>query len=643
MRRTTMLVAALLAVILGSFAVDSSAQGVQTGSIRGTVTDQQSLPVPGVTVTIQSPALQGVRSTVSAGDGSYSFLRLPPGRYEMAFEITSFAPVKRTTDVLLGLSVEQNATLTAAGRAEEVQVVAASPAPIVNATVGANYKHEEIQSLATPRSLQGISQLAPGVTENTPNAGQLAINGGFAFDNVFMLNGVDINDNLFGSPQNLFIEDAIEETQVLTSGITAEYGRFTGGVVNAVTKSGGNTFSGSWRTNFSNPSWTNTTPFEKCDPAVTAASCRPAAARLDDLQFTHEATLGGPIMRDKLWFFGAMRLAEIGTSSTFSYTNIANTQTDNNKRGEIKLTGTVASNHTIQGGYLNNSTTQESRPTFGFTIDPLGVGSRTLPNWFGYGNYRGILRNDLLVEAQFSQRKFQFKDSGGSATAIVDSPFFSLNQLVAGTTAHYNSEYFDATDPENRNNQQITGNLTYFLNSERTGRHELKMGYEWFRSQRTGGNSQSSTGYVFDADFLEDASGTPILDAQGRLIPVFVPGESLIENWLPVRGAELNVDNNSIFAQDHVVDQQPLVGRSRVPLRARPQRSDRRHRWRRYGYLGAAARDRLRRAGQRQAHPPRDLRLVCRPVQRGAGRRQQQRRQSQPVARGLHGSGRPGP
>jgi hypothetical protein len=553
MRRTTTLVAALLAILLGSFVVDSSAQGVQTGSIRGTVSDQQNLPVPGVTVTIQSPALQGVRSTVSAGDGTYSFSRLPPGRYEMTFEITSFAPVKRSVDVLLGLSAEQNVALAAAGRTEEVQVVAATPAPIVNPIVGANYKHEEIQALATPRSLQGIAQLAPGLTENTPNTGQVAINGGFAFDNVFMLNGVDVNDNLFGSPQNLFIEDAIEQTQILTSGITAEYGRFTGGVVNAITKSGGNSFSGSWRTNFSNPSWTVTTPFEKCDPAVTVASCTTAAPRLDELQFTHEATLGGPIVRDKLWFFGAMRLQELGTSSTLSYTNVQNTVTENNKRGEIKLTATPQSNHTIQGGYLNNSTEQLSRPSFSFTIDPFARGDRTLPNWFAYGNYRGILRNDLLVEAQFSQRKFQFNDSGGSLTSIVDSPIFSLNQLVAGTNAQYNAEYFDASDPESRNNQQITGNLTYFLNNERTGRHEFKVGYEWFRSQRAGGNSQSATGYVFDSDFLEDASGSPVYDASGRLIPVFTPGESLIENWLPVKGAELNVDNNSIYAQDHLV------------------------------------------------------------------------------------------
>ena len=276
MTRTTTLVAALLAILLGTFAVDGSAQGVQTGSVRGTVTDQQNLPVPGVTVTIQSPALQGIRSTVTEGDGSYSFQQLPPGRYQLTYEIASFAPVKRTTDVLLGLSVEQNITLSAAGRTEEVQVVAASPAPIANPTVGANYKREEIDLLAVPRTLQGIATLAPGLTENTPNAGQVAINGGFAYDNVFMVNGIDVNDNLFANPQNLFIEDAIEETQVLTSGITAEYGRFTGGVINAVTKSGGNNFSGSWRTSFVNPSWTKTTPLERCDPAVTVATCRPA-------------------------------------------------------------------------------------------------------------------------------------------------------------------------------------------------------------------------------------------------------------------------------------------------------------------------------------------------------------------------------
>src|SRR5262249_12216570 len=158
-------------------------------------------------------------------------------------------------------TVEQNVTMRPAGVTEAVTVVAETPAPIATPIVGANFKHEEIESLPAARTLAGIAELSPALTNVTPNAGQVSINGAFAFDNVFMLNGVDINDNLFGSPQNLFIEDAIQETQTLTSGISAEYGRFSGGVVNAITKSGGNIFSGSLRLNLTNPDWSTETPF----------------------------------------------------------------------------------------------------------------------------------------------------------------------------------------------------------------------------------------------------------------------------------------------------------------------------------------------------------------------------------------------
>src|SRR6185436_15438611 len=178
-----------------------------------------------------------------------------------------------------------------------VQVVAESPAPIATPVVGINIKHEEIEALATPRTLQGIATLSPGVNEMSPNGGQLIINGGFAFDNIFMINGVDVNDNLFATPNNLFIEDAIEETQVLTSGISAEYGRFTGGVINAITKSGGNRFSGTGRINFFNPTWTTETPFEESR----------GTKHVDAVNRKYETTFGGPISRDRLWFFLAGR------------------------------------------------------------------------------------------------------------------------------------------------------------------------------------------------------------------------------------------------------------------------------------------------------------------------------------------------
>ena len=102
-----------------------------------------------------------------------------------------------------------------------------------------------------------------------------AISGATSFDNVFMINGVDINDNLFGTANNLFIEDAIEQTNILTGGISAEYGRFSGGVVNIVTKSGGNTFGGSFRENFSNPKWIDETPRQK---AATPPSTNPVCS-----------------------------------------------------------------------------------------------------------------------------------------------------------------------------------------------------------------------------------------------------------------------------------------------------------------------------------------------------------------------------
>ena len=556
MTRTKTLVARWLAIcVIGliGFAADTSAQGVQTGTIRGTVVDTQGLPVGNVTVTLTSKVLQGQRTATTAADGSYTFRQLPAGDYEVAFETTQFAPAKRNTSVLLGLTVEQNVTLQAAGVAEQVQVVAETPAPIATPTIGANYKHDEIDALATPRNLFGIATLAPGLTTNTPNAGQITINGAFAFDNVFMLNGVDVNDNLFGSPQNLFIEDAIEETQVLTSGITAEYGRFTGGVVNAITKSGGNIFSGSYRVNLQNPRWAKQTPFELCDAAVTTATCAKAKPRLDDLQFLHEFTLGGPIVKDRLWFFGAGRLAETSNATPLPNTGAANNQVTSNKRAEIKLTGTLAPSHTLQGGYLNYSNENVDRPAFPFVVDPFAVDDfRKEPNSYYYTNYRGVLKSNMLIEAQFSQRKFEFLDSGGAATSIVDSPFFALNIPAPGGTGQYNFQYFDATDPEQRNNFQLTGNLTWFKSTAKTGRHEVKGGYEFFRSQNIGGNSQSSTGYVFDADYLADASGTvPVLDSTGHFIPLFVPGETQLENWIPVRGAKINVDNNSLYLQDH--------------------------------------------------------------------------------------------
>lgn len=533
--------AAVVAAAWLVMTTSSAAQGQQTGTISGTVTDAQKAVLPGVTVTIESPALQGTRVSVTDETGAYIFRGLPPGQYEISFELQGMRPAKQPVEVQIGGTTQVSPALALAKLTESVEVRGnVTQAPLETPSVGANYEYEEITRLPTPRTLSGIAELAPGLTNNTPNAGQVSIAGSFAYDNVFLVDGVDINDNLFGTPNNLFIEDAIQQTQVLTGGVSAEYGRFSGGVINAVTKSGGNEFSGSFLTNLSNPSWTAETPFEE-DEGIT---------RDDDLSQTYEATFGGPIVRDRLWFFSAGRFAETSEASTFPELGLPVVRTQENTRFELKGTGTVADNHTVSATYIGNDTDQ-TQPTFAFSIDPATIISRNLPNDLFVANYQGVLSPSLFATVQYSRKEFGFRNSGGASSDIFDSPFLSRG-VAEGvpTSLHYNAPYFDSTDPEDRNNDQIAATLSYFRTTRGLGYHDVKGGVEVFTSTRTGGNSQSPTDFVFEADYSVGPDGTPLLDAQGNLIPVFVPGVSRIQNWLATRGAEIDIRTTSLFVQD---------------------------------------------------------------------------------------------
>ena len=524
---------ALVVCVVAATAI-ASVQGVQTGTIRGVARDAQGLPMSDVAVTVTSAALQGARTATTVGDGAYVFRSLPPGEYELVFGRSGFAPEKVRAAVPLGGELEQNVTMAVGPRVESVDVVAEAPPVISSPVGGANFTQREVEALAVSRTLAGIAELSPGLTNITPNASQVSINGAFAFDNVFMLDGVDVNDNLFGAPPNLFVEDAIQEVQTLTSGISAEYGRFTGGVVNAISKSGGNTVAGSLRLNLTNPAWSTETPFER-SRGVT---------RPDTLSKTTEGTIGGPLVPDRLWFFGAVRWEALTTPQTFPRTGIANSQIDKNRRGEIKVTGTVAPGHTLQGGYLNNHTENISRPSLpGLSVDPFTLATADVPNWFTFVNYRAALTPAILVDAQYSERRWQ-RIAGGTDRTVVESPFIALT-----VPAQFNAPYFDLADPEARNNRQLTGSLTSFFSA--AGRHEVRGGYEWFRSQRTGGNSQTASDLVFHADYATDAAGLPIFDATQHLLPVFTPGVTFLESYLPQRNAVLNVDTQSLYAQDH--------------------------------------------------------------------------------------------
>jgi outer membrane receptor for ferrienterochelin and colicin len=543
--RLAVLVLVLAAVVAPSTALG---QAVQTGSLAGTVKSADGGPLPGVTVSVSSTALQGQRTTISAANGSYTIPLLPPGAYTVSFTMPGMRTVEKTLRISLGQPARADAVLDVVVTATVVAVAESISAPLVTTKIGTNTRVEEqVQKLPMGRTLAAIASYTPGVVgnttataSNTNNVGQLRISGAFGYDNTYLLDGTDINDNLFATANNLFIEDAIQEVAVLSAGVSAEYGRFTGGVVNAISKTGGNSFSGSFRVDLTNSAWTDETPFEKSRNISRPSKTNPV----------YQATLGGPILKDALWFFGAGRMQESETATTLVASGIPFTASTENDRWELKLTGTIAGRHTLTGSYMDNATAQVNT-SFAFTMDPRGTYDRTLPNNRWAVTYSGTLTDLLVAEASYSQKEFGFRNSGGTKTNIVDSPFLTRT----GSQYHYNEPYFDSNDPEDRNNKDLNLSLAYFLNAGSFGSHELKVGYGRYQSWRTGGNSQSATSYVYFADFVRNADGTPKQEANGQFVPNFVPRggtttASQLINYVPVRGARVDLVTDAIFFND---------------------------------------------------------------------------------------------
>ena len=531
-------------------ALSANAQGLQTGILSGIVQDPDGLPVPGATVTAASPALQGARTTVTDEIGAYIIRGLPPGTYVVRFELPGTATIEQTVDVPLGGVAKVDPTLQLAGVQETVTVTAdVTPPALATTQNSSNLRAELLNTLPVGRRPFEIAELAPGVTDNTPNAGQMAVSGGFAFDSIFLIDGVDINDNLFGTANALFIEDAIQETQVLVSGISAEYGRFGGGVINVITRSGSNDFHGSFRANLARPSWTEETPFER----------ERNQTRSNVLSKTYEGTFGGPIVRDRFWFFNADRYENSTTAGVFAELGGAFTTTRDNKRFELKLTGTPIVNHTVSGSFLNNPLKRDSLSSINDmeTMTAATLVNRRDVNRLWVVNWNGALTSKLFGTFQWSRKDQGIRDAGGTSTVITDSPFRTRG-VVAGSvnSRHYNAPFFSANDPEDRNNRQYTGSLSYFVTNPTIGRHDLKVGFEHYTSFRTGGNSQSATGYVFQTDYLS-SGGRPVVGPDGEPIPLWggnavVPtsANTRIQQWIAVQGAQIDIKTLSLYAQD---------------------------------------------------------------------------------------------
>jgi Carboxypeptidase regulatory-like domain/TonB dependent receptor/TonB-dependent Receptor Plug Domain len=302
--------------------ITAAAQGIITGSISGTVVDPSGAVIAGAQVTIIDEAKGNSTTTKSQTDGNFSFRAVAIGNYKVTIAANGFQQT-----VIAGLAVTSGNDTSLGkqamklGSAETVTVEGTSTVELdtTQSQVSTSFTSEDIQRLPLAGGFDEVALLIPGMAQthaqnfaNTNGAG-ISSDGERGRSNNFELDGQSNNDNSVTGPQVFFGNpDAVAEIQVIQSNFSAQYGRNMGSVVNYVTKSGSNSIHGS-AFEFYNGSWLNSFPtqdknplFGFCAPGQSSAAtgCSvPVMPRAVDNRWG--ATLGGPILKDKLWGFGS--------------------------------------------------------------------------------------------------------------------------------------------------------------------------------------------------------------------------------------------------------------------------------------------------------------------------------------------------
>jgi hypothetical protein len=495
------------------------AQGNPTGTIRGQVHDATGLVLPGVTVTATSPAMQGPRTTTSSANGDFIIPFLPPGEYVVVFELSSFQTTKQTVGVAMAETQPLKITMALATLTESVTVTGtASTEVLKTGSVAETYKAEALEKLPIGRTLVDAVTLAPGVLPNGPQQSDgsrnIVMSGALSYENLFLVNGVTVNENLRGQALLLYIEDAVQETKISTGSVSAEYGRFQGGVVNMVTKSGGDAFSGSFRTSFTNDAWRALTPF-------------PGDQVVSSITPTYEATGGGPIRRQKVWFFGAWRYNDVKRNRTLDFTSANYTRGDNDQRGEGKVTWALDSSNSFKASYTKRAIKTQGN-NFGTVMDTASLYDNSQAFTLAVINYTSVLRNNLFLEGQYSKKVGLTLDTGSQFTDVArGTPIWDRSR----GQARFNSPTFCAVCGsgwrENRDNWDWFFKVNYFLSTANAGSHDIVTGFDNYRETRQNNNWQSGSQYRVQ-------STGAIIDGSGSIFPIFNSNNSTYIEYLPL-------------------------------------------------------------------------------------------------------------
>lgn len=490
-----------IAALLAVGGVVAMAQGTQTANVTGTVVDGSGAPVAGVTVRLTSPALQGVRTYSTDATGKFIARLLPPGFYTITLTKDGMETQKIQEQVGVDQTFAPKITMVKAGAAV-VEVVAAAPAvDKTDVKTATNYRNEQVDELPTAnRSMETVALLTPGVTSGV--GGRVQIRGAMTSGNLYLLDGQNIADNAYNNRGVSVIDDSIEETQVVTGAMSAEYGDVEGGVINSITKSGGNEFSGSLRWELSNPSWNAMQPFQN----------RAAISNILGEQKT--LFLSGPILKDRLWFAASYFTTKTNTTGAIGADldgagygsqngpggfGSVYTGGRNEIRRQAKLTWSINQDHTLVASYMRNAINDVNRNYSAGELAAL-VPQISTSDFLNIA-LRSAWAANFTTEIRYG-KKHQNLSAGGSANG--QSPIYSDD-----IGYFYNNGIFNNTDGgDNRDNNTVNIKASLFWDA--AGSHQTDFGIDYYEGVRRARNEQSPTNLIFEAAGIDLVTRTAI-------------------------------------------------------------------------------------------------------------------------------------
>jgi hypothetical protein len=516
-----------LFLILGLFSIATAQRITQTGVLRGTVVDTENTPLPGVNVTATSPALMLPQLTdVTDEKGFFRIVELPPGIYKIVFELSGFKTIIRERlDINPARTTTLNIVMEQSPVEETVTVVGEAPTVDLKSTsLTVNLDSEFLANIPTARDFYNVIGLAPGVVDAGADGGGYS-HGSSIRDNSYILDGVNINDPVVGTFASGIGYDIAEEYSIETGGHSAEYGAVRGAVMNVITKSGGNEFNGQLSFYFRNIDLqsdnTKGTPFE--DQFVGF-----------NKEYDVAGQLGGPIVKDKLWFF--MNYSHLRSENfvedypadkdentpvdyrrTYPYLKFS-WQIDPSMKFVTSLTVTdEGSDHLYAAWYQTEDTT--------WLYD--------LRSYSANFQYSYVISDNLIVNA-----KAGYLDYDLNFEPKNDKPYYYeiLTGQISGSNGY--AEFYD------RNRIQFLADATYYLD-DFYGNHEWKLGieYSYVRAQyQVVENKDPITGI---GPYIYTLAGVPFVmsayEDHTNLNKGTLFGGYIQDTWSPIKRLTINL------------------------------------------------------------------------------------------------------